>query len=331
MIIDFRVQITICLAITAVVFLPVLIAVIWNKKRIAGRQIKEDKYWMRPPTWQFIAGMIGTLFFYIITIAMVFVADADMMIVAICLCVTFFYEYCSFAFLFWEIKVETDALTIYRPPLPRKYIKFHDITNVRYVEDRLLGQFGAKTRLFFYHNEKKLFDVGDSMSGFYQLLETFASKGKLERGYLKADGIELNEFREEFSVRETDSNKIRAAVCLAFFGGIFIAMIINWEELLEEASNSELFCYAVCLLSALMGLTDFLNAMLRKITVTYRTISIRNSIGRVKTYSIEEITEVVEKENFIILFRGDKKIAKISKDDKNFALLEERLRRIFLS
>ena len=59
-------------------------------------------------------------------------------------------------------------------------------------------------------------------------------------------------------------------------------------------------------------------------------ISIRNSIGRVKTYFVEEITKVVEKEHFIMLFRVNKKIAKISKDDKNFALFDEWLRRILI-
>lgn len=56
------------------------------------------------------------------------------------------------------------------------YIKFCEITTVRYVENRLMGHIGGKTQLIFFHNEKKLFDVGDSMSGFYQLLETFAGK-----------------------------------------------------------------------------------------------------------------------------------------------------------
>lgn len=101
--------------------------------------------------------------------------------------------------------------------------------------------------------------------------------------------------------------------------------MIDWEEV----SDDYFFCIAVVFLFVLMGIADFLNAMLRKVTVTYRTISIRNSIGRVKTYSVGEIIKVIEKEHFIILFRGDKKIVKISKDDKNFALLEEWLRRVY--
>ena len=331
MITDFRIQIYICLAITVVVFLPILFAVIWNKKRIARRVMKEGEYWMRLSPIYFIIGIVGAIFFYIITIAVIFTTDTDVVAVTIFLFILLFYPYFCFVSLFWEIKVEADALTIYRPPLRQKYIKFYDITTVRYVENRLMGQVGGKTQLIFYHNEKKLFDVEDSMSGFYQLLETFAGKGKLERGYLKEGGIELNELKEEFSVTETGANRIREAVIPVLFGGTFIAMIFNREEMQAEAPDNYILYYAVCLLIALVGLVSFFNAMLRKVTVTYRTISIRNFIGRVKTYSFEEITNVVEEEHFILLFQGEKKIAKISKDDKNFALLAERLRRNFSS
>ena len=59
----------------------------------------------------------------------------------------------------------------------------------------------------------------------------------------------------------------------------------------------------------------------------FHTISIRKFPGIVKTYEIRQITKVDELEHFIVLYAGQKKIAKIAKTDKNFQNLFERLLR----
>lgn len=77
----------------------------------------------------------------------------------------------------------------------------------------------------------------------------------------------------------------------------------------------------------LLCVSNFLPTMLKKVTVDFRTISVRNSLGFAKTYDIRQITEVEELEHYIVLYIGSKKIAKIAKDSKNFQYLFERLLR----
>ena len=82
-------------------------------------------------------------------------------------------------------------------------------------------------------------------------------------------------------------------------------------------------------ISALVLLLTFLphalSTLLRKVTMDYQTISIRNFPGITRTYNIWQITKVIELEHFIVLYVGEKKIAKIAKDSKNFSYLFERL------
>lgn len=79
--------------------------------------------------------------------------------------------------------------------------------------------------------------------------------------------------------------------------------------------------------------------MMRKVTVKYQDIYVRDiksvmrfllTLGvsdKERCYSFRKITRVEDKEDFIVLYVDEQKIAKIWKSDKNFALLAERIER----
>lgn len=98
----------------------------------------------------------------------------------------------------------------------------------------------------------------------------------------------------------------------------------NWEEMISEGGADAVF-YLICfLVITAISLKNFMCKMLRKITVSYRTISIRNALGKTVSCSMGEITQVLEKKHDMEIYVNGKMIVKVSKDDKNYALLVER-------
>ncbi|MBD5493126.1 MAG: hypothetical protein HDR12_01765 [Lachnospiraceae bacterium] len=248
---------------------------------------------------------------------------------AFILALTFFEMYIIIATLLWEVKVEPDAITLYRFPLPVKKINFYDITSVRYMENLRSGgviYIGGKMQLIFYHNGKKLFDVDSDMSNFQRLLELMESKKRIECGFLIENGVALNEWKDEFTIAETTADKLRAAFGALLACGLLIGGIFCWEELKEDP-----YCLFYCIGFSLMFIVEisvFFEAMLKKVTITYQDIHVRSGIGKVCSYRLRDITRIEEKDAFIILYVNGKKIAKIGKAEKNFALLAERLKNL---
>ncbi|MCM1187290.1 MAG: hypothetical protein NC251_12215 [Lachnoclostridium sp.] len=326
-----------CLAAGCIIFLPVLMAWMWKQKKLSKCRFKLEgmvlaadasgevyikfPYVMRFSPFYFILGMIGAVFFYGLTVMMALLAS-DMAVVVFVAFFCFWPQFLCIVTMLWEIRVEEDKLTIYRFPLRPKEIFFYEITKVRYI-DRLTRSGGARMQLIAYHNEKKLFDVDEGMSHFDYLVRHFEAEIGLEKGFLKEGGLELNAYQEEFSITETKADKVRAFVCELIGIGLLITGIFAWEEFRQDPYYP--IYYAVMMLFFVMWTWDFICVMMRKVTVTYQDISVRNAWGRVKKYSMREITRVEDNDSFILLYANDTKIAKIWKSHKNFALLAHRL------
>lgn len=322
-----------CIVIALVVFLPIVLTARWNKRRLSLRREDEDCFFLRyPPIWPILFTPV-TILTYICSVIVVFTLGMEdsgiWLLEGIILTLTFMGMFVIVGGLLSEVKVEPDAMTRYEFPLPARKYKFSEITSVRYIENLRRGggiYVGGKMWLIFYHNGKKLFRIESDMINFERLMERVEAEKWLERGFLKESGLELNEWKDEFTITETAADKLRAVFGLILWSGMFAVCIWGREEIKGEPYY--LFCYAFFFLMFLFGIEEFFRTMVRKVTVTYREIQVRNSIGRVHSYSLRDITKVEEKDAFIILYINEKKIAKIEKADKNFALLMERLKRI---
>lgn len=100
-------------------------------------------------------------------------------------------------------------------------------------------------------------------------------------------------------------------------------MLVAFCVTKEEGSKVFYIIFFAC--ATLINVEWLMNELLWRVTVSYQTIEIRNSYGYKKSYFIRDISRVKEESNHILLFVGDKKIAKISKDCENFILLRTRL------
>lgn len=325
---DITGKIWLCAVAAAVVFLPLIFCEIWNRRRLARRILEEDTYFMRMPPAMFFVGAACVLVFFAVTAAVIFVLDANIIALLFFLGFTFLAECYCYMVLFYEIKCEADSLTVYRPFLPPKRIRFYEITKVLYVEHRRGAFAGGTMHLYLYRGKKKFLDVEDEMSGFERLLEKFMQEGRLERGLLKENGLELEQTKDSFAITATTADRVRAAFLSALFGGILIAVLVNGRELYRENSGEYLVYLVGFLLFTVINLTELMRTMLWRVTVSWRTIMVRDSLGRTASYSMGELTEALERKHDLELYAAGKMIVRIRKDNKNYALLTARLRQM---
>lgn len=203
-----------------------------------------------------------------------------------------------------------DSLIHYIPFLPPKEIKIHEITTVKYTENRTNSYGAGRKMLVGYHNKKKLFSIDESLEGFDLLYNLFLEDGKIER-------IPII---ENFSVTEKKRNIILTIFSSIFFFALFTAMLWNRDEI-------EWYYLIMAAFLMLIGISDVIHLSLWKVTIDFHTISVRNSFGIVRTYEISQITEVHDLKAHIVLFIGKKKIVKVPKTYENFDFFLERLLR----
>ena len=224
----------------------------------------------------------------------------------------------------WRCVIREDSLTFYTPLLPAKKIKFYEIDFVHYTDNNTYGLSGQKT-LVGYRGGKKLFSIEEDIYGFPLLCALLFERRKAD--YVPAMENPADEKRlhrvpvvESFSVTTKTGDKVRDLIGSLFLVPCCAYILWDWTEF-------ELFYQIVAVVMLLLCVSNFFPTMLRKVTVDFRTISVRNALGITKAYEIRQITEVVELEHYIVLYVESKKIAKIAKSSKNFQYLFERLMR----
>lgn len=283
-------------------------------------------YVMRMSRGRMVIGIPSVIFSLIMTVVPIIFLDAQMFVVFVT-----FYLFLLLSMYFcimirlWRCVIREDSLTFYTPLLPAKEIKFYEIDFVHYTDNHTLGLSGQKT-LVGYSGGKKLFSIEEDIYGFPLLCALLCERGKAD--YVPAmenPTAEKTLHRvpvvENFTVTAKTEEKIRAVLPdLFLLLPCFVYILCNRTEF-------ELIyqIIAIALLPPLLW--DTICKLMQKVTVDFRTISVRNSLGFAKTYEIRQITEVVELEHYIVLYIGSKKIAKIAKDSKNFQYLFERLLR----
>ena len=296
------------LSVSAVAFilLVILAAYLWKKKYL---HFTEDNiiFIMTAPRETFFIGIACIIFLG--TGAVYFIVDFDIFAF---LCFYFFVVlfgvYVCIMGLLWRGVIATDSLTFYTPFLPIKKIKLHEITHVKYAENRT-GAYGTGRKMLEgYRKQKKLFYVDESYSGFDILHYFLEENGKIERTTLM----------ENFSVTATKGDMIRSVISFLFF-------FVLWVLMLWARNELGLIYYIFFTLTMLFTLTHMIATLVEKVTLDYNTLSVRNSFGIVKTYEIRQITGIIEEKHHIILCAGSQEIVKISKDLKNFDYLLARL------
>lgn len=223
------------------------------------------------------------------------------------------------------ISTGEDSLTFYTPLLPAKKIKFYEIDFVHYTDNHTYGLSGQKT-LVGYRGGKKLFSIEEDICGFPLLCALLCERGKVD--YVPAmenPTVEKALHRipvvENFTVTAKTEEKVRAVLPDLFL------LIPCFVYILWYRTDFELIYQIIAIAMLPLFLWDLFSKLLQKVTVDFRTISVRNSLGFAKNYEIRQITEVEELEHYIVLYIGSKKIAKIAKDSQNFQYLFERLLR----
>ena len=309
---------------SAFILLIILAAYLWKKKYLRftdGNII----FIMTSPREYFYIGIAGIIFFG--AGAVYFIVDFSLLGF---LCFYFFVLfglYVCIMGLLWRCVITTDSLTFYMPFLPIKKIKLHEITHVKYTENRTGGYGTGRKVLEGYHQQKKLFYVDESYKGFEFLHYFFEGDWEPEHipsgeTFLGRSGkIERIPFVENFSVTAKKGNVIRSVISFLFFFVLWVLMFWARDEL-------ELFYQITLTLMMLFFLSDMAAILLWKVTLDYHTLTFRNSFGIVKTYEIRQITGIIEEKDHIILYIGRQKIVKISKDLQNFNYLLERLSNI---
>lgn len=272
-----------------------------------------NKFTMRVSTEHIWVGIAGIIFGCIFSGMGICVCDMDTVFYVLIVFVPMVFAgiYLCWYGMVGKIVIEENALIFYRPLFPVKKILFSEISVVRYSEIRTTGYDSGRKKLDGYHNGKKLFSIDENIEKFEVFYSLFAELNKIERGTLK----------EEFVIKAPKRNVFSNVFMVVFFGGCFIAMLL-WEG--EEPES----IYGILLAAfTLLGLWELSETLLWRVSVTYNTVSVRNNLGKIKTYPFREITYAKEEKNHIILYSDRRKIVKICKDYENVALLWERLKR----
>ncbi|MBD5453976.1 MAG: hypothetical protein HDR30_06665 [Lachnospiraceae bacterium] len=317
-------KIIISLSAVAFILLIILAAYLWKKKYL---RFTDDNIIliMSQSREYFYIGIAGIIFFG--SFAVYFIVDLSIFAFLCFYFIVLFNIYICIIGVLWRGVLTTDAITFYTPFLPVKKIKMHEITSVKYTENRT-GAYGTGRKVLEgYHQQKKLFYVDESCKGFEFLHYFFEGDWETEdipsgETFLKGSWkIERTPLVENFSVTATKGNVIRSVISFLFFFVLWVLMFWARDEL-------ELFYQITLTLMMLFFLSDMAAILLWKVTLDYHTLTFRNSFGIVKTYEIRQITEIIEERDHIILYMGRQKIVKISKDLQNFNYLLERLSNI---
>lgn len=337
-------EIEVSIWITVCIIAAMIIMRIQNKRWTARQMTARETYIVRYLSLYRGITVFGIVFWMVLTWVFILVEGLDIGVMIILLAIILFFLLGYFCILFWGIVVHEDKgiLVYYRPPFPPKRIRISDITKVQFLENRLNST--ERYRIRVYQHDRKLFEVSDDMQNFYLLAEYLSEneanaakepdlykqydygKYTVEEGYFRQGGIETAELTDDFSVMEPVSERVRSGVPTLFLLIISILSVCNWREW-SRGEPYYFWYFAVMLLLTLWGMSEFISQMFRKISVCSHKIRVRNGSGRVRIYDVGEISAVERKRHYLILYAGGKKIAKVSKDDTNFASFEEWLYR----
>ena len=334
MLTDRTAQIIVCLLTAAVYFLPVTVVMLWNRRRLALREEDNDEsvYFIRYSAFIMVVSAVGAIGGYGIAVLAFIMMNGELLLFAVFQAVAMLGVFAWLVAALWEIRVDAEALTFYRFPLPPKQVRFSEITRVQILDKQVKGPAEGQIHLVGYAGSKKLFDIDGDMSNSERLFLRFEDEIHLEWAVQGEYGkVEISEIRESFAVTETLANRIRAVFCFILFAGVSGGCLICLEQLRQEDPDYYLFYIIVSLIFLAISTEELLKTMVRKITVGYQAIQVRSALGKTFSFSFADIEDLEDKENYILLHVSGRRPLKIWKTYKNYVLLAERLQRDYLS
>ena len=305
---ELTIKVISCFIIGIIVFLPILIASKWSKRR-PPLPYREGCGVLYHSSFLTKLMGLGTVVFYAFVIMSVAAYEDTNMLYAIVLFLGFaLFESAMVVYLIlWRAVVEDGAIIIYSWGVREKKVKFYEITSIKEVKDA-----GTKDRLTAYIGRKMIFELDEDVIGFDFLYEKLQEAGK----------IQYTDIKESFVVARSKGDIARAVFGALFLDGMVVAILVLGVENLE-------FIYRVGLIFfAIIFTINLVNELLWRVTVTYSHIYIRNGCGMEKAYSLREITCVKQESARAMLFVGKKKIVMVGAGDNNYSVLLERLRNL---
>lgn len=315
-------KIIVSITSVAILLIFILVSRLWYRLSVPTAQ-DDILYVMRIPHSELLIGILGLLFFSAMAIlSIILLEDNWLLAFAVFYLFILWGEYWCIMVFLWRCAIREDSLTIYMPLLPAKKIHFHEIEYVYCTDNQTFGMSGKK--LEGYRGQKKLFSIEEEIYGFPLLYELLYERGKVDyvpvmENLKKKDTLQRVPLVESFTVTEKTEDKVKAVLIDLVF------IIPCMAYILWNREDFELIYQIAALIMLLAFLPHALSTLLWKVTMDYRTLSIRNFLGITRTYEIRQITKVIELENFVVLYVGEKKIAKIAKSSQNFPYLFERL------
>ncbi len=318
-------KIIVGIAAGAILLILLLVSLLWYQLSIPARQ-NDILYIMRMSRGRMVVGILDILFFSAMAVpSIILLEDNWFAAFAVFYLFTLLGEYLCIMVLLWRCVITGDSLTFYMPLLPAKEVKFNEIDHIYCTDNQSYGMSGLK-KLEGYHGQKKLFSVEEDIYGFPLLYALLYERRQVNYIPVTEDLKATNTFpyvpvKENVSVTAKTGDKIRAVLIDLLF--IVPCMVYTlWNH-----SEFELPYQIIAIFMLLLILPNTISTLLWKVTMDFHTISIRNYLGITRTYEIRQISKVLELENHIVLYAGEKKVAKIAKNSKNFSYLFERLLR----
>lgn len=305
------IKIIVCIVLGLIIFLPIIFAVLWKKKHMSSH-VSEVGYILQQPKSRFwTSGIICATVSYFLLVMCISLLDNSLYFsigafIGFSLLGTYISIYC----LLWKIVVEEDLLTVYHPFRTVRKIRFCEISEVKLKWGDIVG----------YVDGKRSFTIDPAIPGADILFEKFFELGKINcKSILQNVNCSGMSRKENFTVRTKKGNIIVSFISVLLVGG---ALILLWNERSLEA-----FYKIVTIVFIILMIGYIIYSLIRKVTVSFNTIYVKNILSKEKEYSLREITRVCWRRENIVIYAGERKIAKVSSEYKNFSYLLEWLLR----
>lgn len=301
-----------CFVIICFCFLPIVIAARRNKKEMLELQT-ETNYIMR--LQQSFLGVsipaVGVGCFVLCAYVYIYEYKWDWGAIIGFAIYTLLEEGFSIYTIRWKMVIDDGLMTIYSLFSVVKMYNIDEISIVRISE--LQGKYFRGIKILkVYCGKKKIFEVNERMKGC----------GLLYKMFLEAGKIEPLQIKEEFTVSNKFEDIFASLFGVLLFGGCLIAVCIEWILSIEEVNLGMLI---ILIVFTVVSAVSLINELLWKITVIKNLIYIRSEFGRKKVFLIQQITRALEDEYNLFLFVGEKQIAKVDKNCKNYRFLSDRI------
>lgn len=269
-------------------------------EQLEEKNIDENNYSIQEERWLGILFLVGTIFFSGLLLYGFIDGQADFSVIVAYGILIAFSGICTLHLFLWRVKVNHDVIE-YRSLFGKKYYKFSDITRSVHTEN------GA---LEIYAGEKKIFKFDENIST--SLFENSLSKHKISQETW------LGCRDKECIIRPKEIHYVLPGI-------FFLYLVYNSVILVSNAKETAF----VFLLFSLVPGSIFFYFLMDKTIVRdgwlYRNRFLRKNCK----IRLTDITQMKRKKNLfgetLILYKNQKKIAKISARNRNVDWLQVKI------